>query len=85
MSAAELLSRLRALGVQLRIDGGELRVSAPKGVLTAELREQLTAAKVELTELLQSPIRRLLHPQEFRMLTVTEDSVVLCAAAHLVP
>jgi len=52
VSAADLLSQLRELGVRLKVQGGELKVSAPKGVLTADLREQLKAAKADLTELL---------------------------------
>jgi hypothetical protein len=52
LSAAELLRHLRGLGVSLRVQSGELKVSAPKGVLTAELRDQLKDSKSELTELL---------------------------------
>ncbi|MGI9292331.1 MAG: amino acid adenylation domain-containing protein, partial [Gammaproteobacteria bacterium] len=52
MSAAELLRRLRSLGVNLRVEQGELKVSAPKGVLTKELQEQLRSNKTALTELL---------------------------------
>ncbi|MCP4001220.1 MAG: amino acid adenylation domain-containing protein [Gammaproteobacteria bacterium] len=52
MSAAELLGQLSKLGVRLRVEDGELRVSAPQGVLTAELHEQLKDSKAELLELL---------------------------------
>ena len=52
MSAAELLRQLRSLGVSLRVQGGELKLTAPKGVLNAELRDQLRSHKAELSELL---------------------------------
>ncbi len=51
MTTAELLGELVALGVTLRAEGGELRVSAPRGALTPALRERLAAAKDELLAL----------------------------------
>jgi len=48
MTAAELVAHLRALDVRLSVDGDRLRCSAPKGVLTEELRDQLATRKVEL-------------------------------------
>ena len=52
--AAELLARLRALDVKVTVDGGGLRCSAPKGVLTPALQEELTRLKPEVIELLKS-------------------------------
>jgi hypothetical protein len=52
LSAAELLGQLSKLGVRLRVEDGELRVSAPQGALTPELREQLKDSKADLLELL---------------------------------
>jgi amino acid adenylation domain-containing protein len=52
-NGAELMKRLRALGVQLRLEGGTLRLNAPKGALTAELQSELRASKAELVVLLQ--------------------------------
>lgn len=49
----ELLQQLRALGVQLSLEGETLRLNAPKGVLTPELQARLKAAKPELVELLR--------------------------------
>ncbi len=40
---AELIADLRDLGMQLWADDGQLRFRAPRGVLTPERREQLTA------------------------------------------
>src|ERR1700723_3508694 len=51
---AELLKQLRALGVQLTLEGEVLRLNAPKGALTAELQAQLKAHKPEILELLRS-------------------------------
>ena len=39
--ASELLARLRTLGVRVWVEGAELKISAPKGVLTDELKEAL--------------------------------------------
>lgn len=50
MSVSELLSRLDALGVTLSSDAGSLRYSAPKGVLSPALREQLVQYKVQLLD-----------------------------------
>ncbi|MBF0263407.1 MAG: non-ribosomal peptide synthetase, partial [Magnetococcales bacterium] len=51
---ATLIADLRALGVVLLADGGNLRVSAPKERLTPELRGQLAARKGEILAHLQS-------------------------------
>ncbi len=48
MSVEEFLTTLRSLDVTLRVDGDQLRVSAPKSVLTPALREQLAERKAEL-------------------------------------
>jgi amino acid adenylation domain-containing protein len=50
----DLLQRLRALGVQLALDGETLRLNAPKGVLTPALQAELKAAKPEVIELLRA-------------------------------
>ena len=54
MKTSELLARLRRLDVKLWVEGTELRCSAPKGVLTPELRDDLTGCKQELLTLLAS-------------------------------
>jgi amino acid adenylation domain-containing protein len=48
MTAAEFVAHLRALDVRLSVDGDRLRCSAPKGVLTGELRDQLAIRKLEI-------------------------------------
>ena len=53
MTAAELVAHLRALDVRLSVDGDRLRCSAPKGVLTDELRDQLSTRKAEILEWLR--------------------------------
>ncbi|HTE45927.1 MAG TPA: amino acid adenylation domain-containing protein, partial [Gemmatimonadaceae bacterium] len=57
-SAEELLERLRSLDVRLWLDGDHLRVSAPAGVLTPELRDELRAKRDELREVLGGIARR---------------------------
>lgn len=48
MSLAELLERLQALGIRLELQGAELRVQAPKGLLTPEWQALLKRHKPEL-------------------------------------
>ena len=52
MSTAELLQGLSRLGVQVWVEGERLRLRAPSGVLTEELRGQLAARKAEILALL---------------------------------
>ncbi|MCP4927635.1 MAG: amino acid adenylation domain-containing protein [Gammaproteobacteria bacterium] len=52
MTAIELLALLTKQGITLSVDGGDLRISAPKGSLTEELRAHLVANKSELLEIL---------------------------------
>lgn len=68
MTGYEFLSYLHSLGVELTIDGDQLRYSAPEGVLTPALRAELVARKTEMIALLRqaalvkanlfSPIKR---------------------------
>jgi len=53
LSAFEVLSKLRALNVTLRVEGGQLRASAPKGVLTPELQREIAEWKAELLAILR--------------------------------
>ena len=55
MSAAELLNELKSRGVSLEANGDRLRVDAPRGAITPELRRTLAAHKAELLGLLQRP------------------------------
>ena len=48
MTVAELLSHMRRLDVDVWAEGDRLRLSAPPGVLTLEMREQLMARKYEI-------------------------------------
>jgi len=48
MTTAEFIARLRTLDIRLIVNGERLRCSAPKGVLTDQLRAELTARKAEL-------------------------------------
>ena len=54
MSLVSLLGDLKARGIALSSDGGQLRVSAPKGAMTPELQSQLRERKDELLAMLQS-------------------------------
>lgn len=52
MDAVALLRRLREAGCELQAEGDRLRVNAPKGVLTDELRSLIRQHKPELLRLL---------------------------------
>jgi hypothetical protein len=49
-SAAQLLARLHAAGVSVRVDGDGIDVEGPDDVLTDEFLAQLQAAKPELLQ-----------------------------------
>jgi tubulysin polyketide synthase-like protein len=53
MSATMLLNDLQHLGVHVIANGDKLKVNAPKGVLTLEMRRRIAEQKAELLALLQ--------------------------------
>lgn len=59
MKTTELLTELKQLGVQLRLDGKELSFRAPKGVLTPKLRDLLVQQKADILALLSSHNQKL--------------------------
>jgi hypothetical protein len=52
MTCDEFLSQLYSLKVTLSAEGDHLRVSAPKGILTPALREELGQRKTEIMSFL---------------------------------
>src|SRR4051812_33038726 len=54
MSTAELLVQLKKLQIRLRIEGGELRVLAPKNTLSKDLLARIRDAKSDIVATLQS-------------------------------
>lgn len=54
----ELLTQLRQLGIRIRVEGDRLRVNAPVGALTPELRSQLEAMKPQLLSFLRDAEQR---------------------------
>ncbi|WP_263451602.1 non-ribosomal peptide synthetase [Hyalangium gracile] len=53
MTLIDFLSHLRGLDVQVRVEGDRLLCNAPPGVLTSELRNQISARKPELLAFLR--------------------------------
>ena len=49
-----LIARLRAVDVRLTLEAGKLRVNAPKGALTDELKATIGARREELVAALES-------------------------------
>ncbi len=67
MTVASLLDKLDLLGVQLWAEGGRLRYRAPKGVLTADLREEMLKRRAELLAVLdKKDLRRVSAPPPIR-------------------
>jgi amino acid adenylation domain-containing protein len=52
LNASDLQTYLASLNVEISADDGRLRVNAPRGTLTAELRQTIEAHKAELLETL---------------------------------
>ena len=55
MSVQALVEMLRQQGIWLVVDGSQIRVNAPVGAMTDELRRQLKGRKSELLEHLLEP------------------------------
>lgn len=64
MSAAALIDEVRRIGVQLWVDGENLRFRAPQGVLGAELKAQLSAARADVIAELTRETQVLRAPQD---------------------
>ena len=58
MNSMDFILRLNALGASLSLDGDNLLIKAPRGVLSPELREELKAHKADIHEILR---RKALH------------------------
>jgi hypothetical protein len=52
MNATQLISRIRAKGIRLKVAGNTLRYEAPAGALTDELKVELKAQKMEIIKTL---------------------------------
>ncbi len=52
-SALNLLAELRSLGVRLSLSEDSLSISAPKGVISPELKEEIRSSKPEIMKILQ--------------------------------
>jgi hypothetical protein len=55
MTILELLAQTQRLAIGLHVEGTQLRVRAPKGVLTRELQEAIATHKAALLQRLQAP------------------------------
>ena len=53
MKLTQILSQISSQGIKLWAEGDELKIRAPKGTLTAEIRDLLSQNKLELLQLLQ--------------------------------
>ena len=55
MSVERLLAELAGRGVELWLDGGQLRYRGPENAVTPAVLEQLREAKAEIVEWLEKP------------------------------
>jgi amino acid adenylation domain-containing protein len=53
LSASQLNARLESLGIRLAVEGGRLRVNAPRGSLTEELKKDIAGSRDELLKMLE--------------------------------
>lgn len=54
-SAAHLIEKVKSLGLELVVDGQELRLRGPSHLMDADLVTMLKASKAELLEMLSTP------------------------------
>jgi len=54
MTTVDFLSQLRKLGVEFQVDGGRLRLNAPKGALTPALKSEIVTRKGEILTFLKA-------------------------------
>jgi amino acid adenylation domain-containing protein len=80
-SIVEFLSTLRSLDVRVWADNGQLRVSAPDGVLTPDLRAQLAARKAEILAFLQQANQASQDTPEIQR-TARDGSIPLSFSQH---
>ncbi|WP_240695936.1 condensation domain-containing protein, partial [Candidatus Chloroploca sp. Khr17] len=62
MTIVQFITQLEAAGIQLWLDENHLRYQAPKGALTADLRDQLLARKPEVIAFLRQAIQSVAPP-----------------------
>ena len=92
MTATRLLDALRTKGVQLTVEGDQLAIDAPKGVLTDDVRQAIRTQKAALLALLAQPApahdtpatapstqEACTHPEHFPP-TATDGPLRQCAA-----
>ncbi|HVK99263.1 MAG TPA: condensation domain-containing protein, partial [Dongiaceae bacterium] len=53
MNVLDLLTQLRRAGIQLSLDGDKLKIKAPQGAMTDEVKAQLKAQKDQIVEFLR--------------------------------
>jgi ribosomal protein L40E len=81
LNAMALLSDLRARGVRLEPQGDSLRVVAPKGILTADLRAVVAEHKAELLAALREPCCPACARRAGPLLDVSDG----CESHHITP
>ena len=58
MNARELIDQVEGLGITLRVVGDKLRLKAQLGVITPDIKAELSSYKAEIIEALLEPVSR---------------------------
>ena len=58
MNAREIINQAEGLGITLRVVGDKLRVKAQLGIITPEIKAELSSHKAEIIEALLEPASR---------------------------
>ena len=77
-SATQLLTELAAFDIKLSVTDGKLRCNAPKGAITADLRDQIKQLKPDLVDLLTQQAPSLPHKQHNKLGTIDRAGALPC-------
>jgi len=75
-STRELLDVLRRKDINIRVDGDQLRLDAPEGVLTPELREQVRERKQEVLAFLRQAQQEKATPVDAPLVRASRDEPI---------
>lgn len=78
MTTTQLIESLSASGIQLSVTDGRLKIDAPAGVLTVEMKTEMAVHKPELLRLISSALCKICKAQ----LLTDEPRHFWCPAGH---
>lgn len=78
MTPAQLVTEARRLGIALAPNGDKLRVVAPRGTLSSELRRELAEHKPEILEYLSRQCVPCIHERDAVVYLLRSDGCPTC-------